>query len=854
MREKVEQALSELFRISAAIRSAGMSYRHTKAANFVEWQDGVNLTQKFREGVELLLQYKKPSPIDYMAKRLIETVCLRQRELAYSRRKRAGRSGKEAKEESFKSHSLASLPPRSTAGYSRQGGSGSTPSRLAHTAIGAFRGKTAHHDAVQSTVYTATYVPTTVFPQTKPMKSLMIRPQWSTIDDSLTNLPLPPEVGKNLEFECPYCGIPLARAIFQGPAWRNHALEDLRPYVCILPDCKTPHALYKNSDSWISHMQTKHKVAKWKCVSSCQSNIRTFQTEAEFLTHTENEHKEDFTTEEMLELANIGRYEINCELGADILPECPICTISFEDHDFLIVYNHIAEELAEYAWISLPESPNADINVSQKASSKSASVDEGRIGQRRESEIEADKMFPWSLWDSDDPETKSDLFQHDADLKLIPDPSDVDVTMLADIRSDIRNARHERLQQEPDPSQNLLREYRDEINPDEDEDVLSLPEVQSWYDEAASNLLERQELDQPQAVEDRLPPPPQENDGEGREVHIHQGFVRGKYDKLNLDKYENMGTSTGNLIEYLETGFHNNPNHQAASYYEELEAKWAKEKRDTIYEDKKSGYNVSVERLLWVDGYEGCPLEGESTISDREMTLVVLKIALASHNPSVKSSFMKASLTFEDTGNKQHQGLNEPRVEAWAPFHSMERQHLLIPYETKMIMSRVIGSASVGREPTKTKKKTQNKTWHKVFNKWHSNPETSPLTGHHNGITWALEQNGLERCDILQEICVAVLISRTSSEPYHVRFQVDTRLGALEDFKNKTRQFFGRNPNKAKPFLVSPGKNVVCKFEGNDIIESIDLENLGRLRDQGNNSILNLELGKYYKFDASTTS
>ncbi|PKK54322.1 hypothetical protein CI102_1074, partial [Trichoderma harzianum] len=305
MREKVEQALSELFRISAAIRSAGMSYRHTKAANFVEWQDGVNLTQKFREGVELLLRYKKPSPIDYMVKRLIETVSLRQRELAYSRRKRVGRSEKEAKEESFKSHT--------------------------------------QHDAVQSTVYTATYVPTTVFSQTKPVKSLMIRPQWSTIDDSLTNLPLPPEVGEKLEFECPYCGIPLARAIFQGPAW---------------------------SDAWISHMQTKHKVAEWKCVSSCQSNIRTFQTEAEFLIHTENEHKEDFTTEEMLELANIGRYEINRELGVDILLECPICTISFEDHEFLTVYSHIAEELAEYAWISLPESPHADTNVSQKASSK----------------------------------------------------------------------------------------------------------------------------------------------------------------------------------------------------------------------------------------------------------------------------------------------------------------------------------------------------------------------------------------------------------------------------------------------------------------------------------------------------
>ncbi|PNP52401.1 hypothetical protein THARTR1_07005 [Trichoderma harzianum] len=209
-------------------------------------------------------------------------------------------------------------------------------------------------------------------------------------------------------------------------------------------------------------MQTKHKVAKWKCVSSCQSSIRTFQTEAEFLTHTENEHKQDFTTEEILELTNIGRYEINRELGTDSLLECTVCIISFEGKDFLTVYGHIAKELAEYALVSLPESPHAGANVSQQASPESSNVDDDRIDQSHESEIEVDRMFLWSLWDSVDPETRSDLARHDADLQPIPDSSDADVTVLAGIGSDIRNARHERLQQEPDPSQNLLREDEDD--------------------------------------------------------------------------------------------------------------------------------------------------------------------------------------------------------------------------------------------------------------------------------------------------------------------------------------------------------------------------------------------------------
>jgi hypothetical protein len=220
IRGKVEQTVAELFRISAAIRSAGMSYRYTKAANFVERQDGVNITQRFKEGVELLLRYKKPSISNYMVKRLVETICLRQRELAFSRRKRMSQSDKEMKEEPVKSHGVASLPPRSTAGYSRQGNSCSATSKLALTAIDATRGKTAQPDTVQSTVYSATYVPTTVFTHTKPVNTLMTRPQWCTIDDSLTNLPLPPKVGEKLELECPYCAIPLNRETFQGPSWR----------------------------------------------------------------------------------------------------------------------------------------------------------------------------------------------------------------------------------------------------------------------------------------------------------------------------------------------------------------------------------------------------------------------------------------------------------------------------------------------------------------------------------------------------------------------------------------------------------------------------------------------------------
>lgn len=234
-------------------------------------------------------------------------------------------------------------------------------------------------------------------------------------------------------------------------------------------------------------MQTNHKVVKWKCIPSCQSEIRSFQTEAEFLAHAESEHKEGSTAEEILELANLGRYEIDRELEVDILLECPICTVSFETEDFLSVYSHIANDLSEYARISLPESPYVDVNTRQETSSRPASIKDGRIGQRRESEIEADRMFPWSLWDSGNPEIGSDLAYYDADLKPIPDLSDTHIMDFAKVLSDIRNKRHKYLQQEPDPSQNLLREYKDEHNLNEEE-VMAI----SFEDQAASSLSDYQ--------------------------------------------------------------------------------------------------------------------------------------------------------------------------------------------------------------------------------------------------------------------------------------------------------------------------------------------------------------------------
>ena len=171
LQTNVEQTIDKLFRLSAIIRSAGMSYRYAKAANFVEYENEVNLTQKFREGVELLFKHKHPPPCSYMVRRLVESICLRQRQLAYSQRQKGGRQ-----------------------------------------------------NAVQSTVYTATYVPTEVSFPTRPIAPSAATQKFSKIDDALGNLPPSPQIPPKPELECPYCAIPFERAKFEGSAWRYYMI------------------------------------------------------------------------------------------------------------------------------------------------------------------------------------------------------------------------------------------------------------------------------------------------------------------------------------------------------------------------------------------------------------------------------------------------------------------------------------------------------------------------------------------------------------------------------------------------------------------------------------------------------
>lgn len=217
-----EDTITKLFRLSAVIRSAGMSYRYEKAQNFVEWENGVNVTTKFRDGVKLLLKHKRPQPLEYMANRLLESICLRQKQVAYSQRYKRVKGAKRVEEQSKPAQGPA-LPPRSESAFTTRRTVTSSVSRTQSGAAGPSRAAPSGRGrGAPSAVYTATHVPATVSAtMTRFSTPRLAQQEFSNIDDSLDMLPPPPSpAGRSTEFECPFCAVPLEARTYQGAAWR----------------------------------------------------------------------------------------------------------------------------------------------------------------------------------------------------------------------------------------------------------------------------------------------------------------------------------------------------------------------------------------------------------------------------------------------------------------------------------------------------------------------------------------------------------------------------------------------------------------------------------------------------------
>ena len=279
-----------------------------------------------------------------------------------------------------------------------------------------------------------------------------------------------------------------------------------------------------------------------------------------------------------------------------------------------------------------------------------------------------------------------------------------------------------------------------------------------------------------------------------------------------------------------------------------------KEDGNELYASEKSDYDISVQRLLWVDGYErheihrpvqgpGTEIKTEVKVDLVDSTLIVLKILLASRNADHKFKWVRASLRFDDArpGKKEH-----PEIQAWAPFREAARwNETASQREQTSSVQAGFNAGYSGAEATIGASRESKISWDKThFDEGQSYEMIND--NRRNGISWFVKQNNLQDQGVVREIWVSVLLSRpVRAAPYLVNFDIYAHSGTGDEFEHKIKKFFGLRPGQTKTFSVTPHKNIICNHEGEEIIKCIDLGDLGKLRGNtpGTSSSLLVEWG-----------
>jgi len=321
----------------------------------------------------------------------------------------------------------------------------------------------------------------------------------------------------------------------------------------------------------------------------------------------------------------------------------------------------------------------------------------------------------------------------------------------------------------------------------------------------------------------------------------------GRYedDGDNWDEYDNLDLFKPS--DALDFNLYSKPGAQATLGQGESRSFKVTEDSVAIFARAvKSSYSVSVQRLLWVDGWE------DSTRT-KEMTLVVLKMNFTSLNPDARIGHMTATLRLRD--GIRH-GTSHPTPEAWAPFREQERYNAStaqIKSTQELNVNAKVGYS--GTEASAGGKTGREISWNQVdFDEGHSAEvfrDNKP-----NGVLWFMKQNARQNYGVAPEIWAAVLLSRTSRDPYLVKFSLDVHAGTAEEMRNNTKKFLGLKPDETRPFYVTPWKKQVCNGEeGKAILASLggdidNLDNLGSLRDAKLRTKLNVSWGPKHQVSA----
>jgi len=139
---------------------------------------------------------------------------------------------------------------------------------------------------------------------------------------------------------------------------RKHITNDVYPYTCVMKDCTKEDVLYTTKEAWKTHLTEDHRSTNyWVCLP-CGGDTQ-LPTEADFISHTKQEHQETILEDQIPLLVPISRRSVPADITA-----CPLCDAwSSKDSgevDREALIDHIAEEIHAFSLRALPWPPEDD--------------------------------------------------------------------------------------------------------------------------------------------------------------------------------------------------------------------------------------------------------------------------------------------------------------------------------------------------------------------------------------------------------------------------------------------------------------------------------------------------------------
>ncbi|KAI0908866.1 hypothetical protein F4823DRAFT_465371 [Ustulina deusta] len=100
-------------------------------------------------------------------------------------------------------------------------------------------------------------------------------------------IPSLPKQANDGPFECPFCYMMIS--VSTTIQWKKHVNADLRPYVCLEPNCLTSEQQYAKRHEWFDHLNQKHWRV-FRCPYSCQE--ANFDSPSQLERHVRQSHPE----------------------------------------------------------------------------------------------------------------------------------------------------------------------------------------------------------------------------------------------------------------------------------------------------------------------------------------------------------------------------------------------------------------------------------------------------------------------------------------------------------------------------------------------------------------------------------